>query len=79
MDVFRLSQKCCQHQFLHRKLTVLAEKMVVFKIIFPLAGLSWRPAAGGLRFAPPAGVVVGVVVVVAVVVLVLVLVLVVCC
>ena len=50
--------------------------MVVFKIIFPLAGLSWRPAAGGLRFAPPAGVVVGVVVAaVAVVVLVLALVL----
>ena len=49
--------------------------MVVFKIIFPLAGLSWRPAAGGLRFAPLAEVVVGVVVVVAAAVLVLVLVL----
>ena len=42
--------------------------MAVFKIIFPLAGLSWRPAAGGLRFASLAVVVVVAAIVVVVVV-----------
>ena len=46
----------------------LGRKACFFKIIFPLAGLSWRPAAGGLRFASLAVVVVVAAIVVVVVV-----------